>query len=95
MFCKPLGGVGSLPVIFQSRTFLRFIRRSGHQELNPVFDPVFGKDEHDQIKGCAFNPLLLSLPPELVSQGIAVVHVMVQVGPNHERGVAARSKNLL
>ena len=69
--------------------FLGFIGGSSQQELDPVFEPVFGEHKHDLLKLLARNPGAFRGLPEDLPQVIPSLHVMVQIGPHHQSRVAA------
>lgn len=94
MLCQAPRGIGSRLVIPQSWPFLRLIRCSGLQKLDPVFDSVFRKNKDDLIELGARDALLLRLLPKLALQRFAIGHVVIQVRPHHERGVTAGVENL-
>ncbi|MBI3416465.1 MAG: hypothetical protein HY043_14310 [Verrucomicrobia bacterium] len=58
-------------------TFLRLIRRSGEQKLNPVLKPILGKDKNDFIKLLPLNASLLRGAPESLFQLLASCHVVI------------------
>ena len=69
--------------MFYSRSLFRFIRVSRCKELDPVLDAVFGKDEHDTVELLLGAFLSLRFLPELVLERIAMLTIVITVGPYH------------
>ena len=46
LFCR----LSRFAVVFHARAFFRFIRVARLQELDPVLDAIFGKDEHNRVR---------------------------------------------
>ena len=49
---KDFGRICCLPVVFDSRTFLRFVTHAGFEILNPIFKPILCENEYDLSTTC-------------------------------------------
>ena len=82
------GRSGHGTIVFHSRPFFRFVRAARLQKLDPVFQPILGKDEHDAVEVLLRDPLPLRFGPELRFERIPVLAGVVTVGPYHQGRVA-------
>lgn len=93
--CQLLGRVSRFAIVLYAGALSRFIRVSRRQKLDPILDAVFGKDEYNSLKLVVCDRLPLCFTPETCLEGLRISAIVVAVGPNHERSMAARAEATL
>ena len=69
-------------------SFLRLVGSAGKQKIDPVFDAVLGEQENNLIKLILCDPSLLRGRPEPCFQLVTMLHVVIQISPDHQRRVS-------
>ena len=77
------------------RALFRFVRLSRFQELDPVLDAIFGKDEHNAFELLVGDRMSLRLIPEMRLEYLRIITVVVTVGPYHQCRMATSGKAIL
>lgn len=72
----------------QPSSLFGFVGRARLQELNPVFQPILSEDKDDLFEFVISDSTLAGGSPELLLQPPAILHIIIEIRPNHERRVS-------
>src|ERR1035437_7646133 len=86
---KCLGRICHMPIMLEPWPLFRLVGLSGAQEFNPVLDPILGEHKNHLAKLLLGDSRLLRDQPKFRLQMVTILHVVVEVGPHHQRRVSA------